>query len=435
MNPRLITAESRLRQKIPTSPISPFRLLLIFFSLASSAAGLAATAPYPWPVEPQFLTLTLERIASLPAAEQPAWRAYLNASQAVAAILPKREAFVTPSVQKLEGPGIPGKHSRGLQLFAAKDWYAGEVARAVADRVVAAQTKAGGWTKGNDYTKAVAEKTVGADVWSGGTLDNDATTWELRFLALAAAATADAARAASWRESFGRGLRYVLASQYPNGGFPQIYPLAGGYHDAITFNDDATVQALELLRDLADGKPEFAFVSADLRSQAGPSVARGLRCLLDTQLRAADGRRTVWCQQHDALTLKACAARNFEPVAACTNESAALVKFLMTVPNPSPEVRAAVQGAIAWFNRTTLRDLAWTRQGGTGQLVARPGAPPLWARMYELGTDRPIFGDRDRTVHFAVAELSSERRAGYAWYGAWPASALAAFATWPGKNQ
>src|SRR6185436_10314649 len=151
--------------------------------------------------------------------------------------------------------------------------------------------------------------------------DNDATTWEMRFLALAASATADAAKAAAWRESFLRGLRYVLAAQYPNGGFPQIYPLAGGYHDAVTFNDDAMVQALELLRDIRDEKPEFGFVPADLRTQTGPRVARGIACILAAQLRTANGRLTVWCQQHDALTLKPCAARNFEPAASCTNES------------------------------------------------------------------------------------------------------------------
>ncbi len=414
------------------------RLCPLAFSVAlhfAATFGLAATPPpYPWPGEPQFLPVTAERIATLPAEDQPAWRAYWASSQALAAQLPKREPFVAPSTQKLESAGIPGKHSRGLQLAAAKDWYASDAAKTVADGVVAAQSKAGGWTKGNDYTKPPGEKSGGADVWSGGTLDNDATTWELRFLALAAAAvTGDATRAAKWRESFVRGLRYIMASQYPHGGFPQIYPLAGGYHDAITFNDDAMVQALELLRDVAAGKPEFAFVPADLRAEAGSRVARGIRCILDTQLRSAAGGRTVWCQQHDALTLKACAARNFEPVAACTNESAALVKFLLLVPNPSPDVSAAIQGATAWFGRTALRDLAWTRQGGAGQLVAHPGALPLWARMYEIGTDRPIFGDRDRTVHFAVEELSSERRAGYAWFGVWPASALEASKTRSGK--
>jgi PelA/Pel-15E family pectate lyase len=133
--------------------------------------------------------------------------------------------------------------------------------------------------------------------------------------------------------------------------------------------------------------------------------------------------------------LKPCAARNFEPFAACTNESASLVRFLMSIPRPSSEVVAAVKGACAWLEKAAQRDRAWSRASGVGALVDRPGAPLLWARMYEIGTDQPIFGDRDRTVHYAVDELSSERRNGYAWYGTWPARALEEFKAWSAQNR
>ena len=71
------------------------------------------------------------------------------------------------------------------------------------------------------------------------------------------------------------------------------------------------------------------------RADCAPRVRRGIRCILATQLKDAAGRPNVWCQQHDALTLKACAARNFEPIAACTNESASTLRFLMSIPKPS----------------------------------------------------------------------------------------------------
>jgi pimeloyl-ACP methyl ester carboxylesterase len=54
----------------------------------------------------------------------------------------------------------------------------------------------------------------------------------------------------------------------------------------------------------------------------------------------------------------------------------------------------------------------------------------MWARLSELGTDKPIFGDRDRTIHYDVSELSDERRAGYTWYGEWPAGVLKKYQTW-----
>ena len=71
------------------------------------------------------------------------------------------------------------------------------------------------------------------------TLDNNSTTSELRFLALAG----DVAPDPRYRAAFLRGLEYLHAAQFPNGCWPQVYPLQGGYHDAATFNDDASVNA------------------------------------------------------------------------------------------------------------------------------------------------------------------------------------------------
>ena len=59
-----------------------------------------------------------------------------------------------------------------------------------------------------------------------------------------------------------------------------------------------------------------------------------------------------------------------------------------------------------------------------------PGSSPLWARFYETGTDRPIFGDRDQSIHDDVNEISLERRNGYAWYGEGPKRALDQYDIW-----
>jgi PelA/Pel-15E family pectate lyase len=47
-------------------------------------------------------------------------------------------------------------------------------------------------------------------------------------------------------------------------------------------------------------------------------------------------------------------------------------------------------------------------------------ALPLWARMYEVGTDRPIFSSRDGVTVYSLAEVDRERRTGSGWYGSWP---------------
>jgi PelA/Pel-15E family pectate lyase len=67
---------------------------------------------------------------------------------------------------------------------------------------------------------------------------------------------------------------------------------------------------------------------------------------------------------------------------------------------------------------------------GGRSLKALAGAGPLWARYYSLTTGRPIFGDRDKSIHDTVTEISLERRNGYAWFGTGPQRALAQYARW-----
>jgi PelA/Pel-15E family pectate lyase len=410
----------------------PFTRSLTLALLASvlSASVRASDPPRPWPPN-QFAPVTPERIAALPTAELPAWKAYWKASQKLAGRLSGATVTEYSTSNTIAVPPIKALYSKGLRLDAPAEWYAGEEARTFADHVVTAQTPVGAWNKGNDYAQAHPQSpAIEGNVWDRGTFDNDATILEMRFLARVNAASPDNARSAVWRKSFLRGLQYCLAAQYPNGGFPQIYPLAGGYHDGVTFNDNVTVRVLELLRDLAAGQPEFAFVSAKLRLETGRRVERGIGCILATQIKAGEGRRTIWAAQYDALTLQPAAARNFEPIGLDTRISAPITAFLMSRTNPSPAIVAAVDDAVAWFRRTSIPDMKWNRFSNEAQIVVSPGAPPMWARFYELDTEKPIFGDRDRTIHYAVSEVSGERRGGYTWYGNWPTEVLEKIEAW-----
>ncbi|MFG0295883.1 MAG: pectate lyase, partial [Maioricimonas sp. JB045] len=64
-------------------------------------------------------------------------------------------------------------------------------------------------------------------------------------------------------------------------------------------------------------------------------------------------------------------------------------------------------------------------------LTPDPDAPPLWARFYEIETNRPIFSDRDGIVKYDIQEIGSERRGGYTWYGTWGTRALKEYARLP----
>lgn len=398
--------------------------------------------------------LTEASLAKLPAAEREAWRAYLARSAALmaadkAALIAERRGL--PAIPP--GPGEGPSGGGGMPMNQPAAWYAGPEARRIADTVVSFQTPAGGWGKNQDragpqrlrgQSWVIAEKlpTYAADDIKSldsrwryvGTIDNNATVAELRFLARVQAQL-PGAEGNSYRAALDKGLRYLLAAQYPNGGWPQIYPLQGGYHDAVTFNDGAVSRTATLMLDVATRKGDFAFAGPELAAQAAVAAARAREVILRSQV-VIGGKRTIWGQQHDALTLAPVGARNFEPVALSSDESADLLLFLMQQPERSPEVRAAVAAGIAWLEAHALHDIEWPRKaaGPEGRrLVAKPGAGPLWARFYDIRTGKPIFGDRDRAIHTDVNDLSVERRNGYSWFNTAPAKAIAAYRDWAAR--
>lgn len=407
-------------------------LLLGALCLALPALCQSAVVGSMTPAQP----LTEARVAAL-----PPWQAYLARSRALMAADKAALAAEQPGADM---PARPHGSDNGMPLRRPGAWYGTPEAWKVAQNILSFQTPAGGWGKNVDRggpPRAPGEHYAppepgqrsesGAPRWNYvGTFDNGATTTELRFLARVQAHAAGA-QAESCRAAFMKGLRYVLDAQYPNGGFPQVYPLQGGYHDAVTLNDDAMVRVVELLLDVAEGKGELAFVPGALRDDARGAAARAVDLLVSTQHRAG-GRRTGWGQQYDALTLELAGARNFEPAALASPETAGVLMLLMRLPEPSPAVQEAVHAGVAWLRSVALRDVAWSADSPEAgrRLLPKPGAGPIWSRYYDPRSMRPVFGDRDRSIHDDVNELQIERRNGYAWFGGVPARVLERYAAW-----
>jgi PelA/Pel-15E family pectate lyase len=207
----------------------------------------------------------------------------------------------------------------------------------------------------------------------------------------------------------------------------------------LTFNDNAVTESAETLTKVAAGRrvgdEDYSFVPQGLRVRAMRAAGRALECVLRAQVVVHPGSEnpdpgspragvlTVWAQQYEPLTLKPVSGRNFEPAALSSGESADLMVYLMSLPQPSERVRRAIDAAGAWFECNRIMGYTWSggRQTPGGRKLTKvDGAGPLWARYYSLETGKPIFGDRDKTIHDDVMELSLERRNGYAWYSAGP---------------
>jgi PelA/Pel-15E family pectate lyase len=396
-------------------------------------------------------SITSARIAQLPAKDRAAWTTYLDRSQEQMRI--DRSTLLAERAPGTVEPPLPKESfgARSMPLHRDASWYGTPEARHIADVIVSFQTPAGGWSKnldmsgaprlrGQSYTTDNLSKHPSVEDFDTpkdpnqnyvGTLDNDSTTTELHFLALVSAATPGKA-GEPYRTSFLKGIHYLLAAQFPNGGWPQVWPLEGGYHDAITYNDNAVTESAELLTTVSNGGDDYAFVPVDLRRKAGAAARHALDCILATQI-IVHGKRTIWAQQHDALTFATVAGRNFEPTALSSGESSDILLYLMQLPHPSSAVVTAIQSGAEWLKAAAVHGQTWVSGRNTPDgrhLAPLTGAAPIWSRYYSITNGEPIFGDRDKTIHDDVRDLSIERRNGYAWYSSEPQKALDTYAAW-----
>ncbi|MBN1442335.1 MAG: pectate lyase [Planctomycetes bacterium] len=293
----------------------------------------------------------------------------------------------------------------------------------IAENVLLYQRASGGWPKNYDEKKKLtdAERTAILKDRSkdDAMIDNGATHTEIRLVAEAFRKTRDE----RFKESALRGIRYLLGGQYAGGGWPQRFPDPTGYARYITFNDNAMIGVISLLRDVARGDEVFSFVPQDVREKCQQAVERGIQCILKCQIRL-DGRRAAWCAQHDPETCEPRPARSYELASLSGSESVGIVRFLMQMEEPGDEVIRAIEDAVAWFERSKLEGIKVVRvkdatapRGYDQVVVEDPDAPPMWARFYDLESGRPIFCSRDGIPRRSLAEISYERRNGYSWLG------------------
>jgi len=323
-------------------------------------------------------------------------------------------------------------------------WFTTAEGRRIVDNILSWQNADGGWWKNYDPRNSRGPlrpdpRSAPGDkdsVWHRvSTFDNDATHSEMRVLARAYRVTGKEA----CRQAFERGLAYIFEAQYPNGGWPQRFPLQDNYGRRITFNDDAMTGVMALLKDIADAKPDFAFVPDEQRRQAKQAFDRGVEVILKCQINF-NGKLTVWCQQHDEVTFAPAGGRAYELPSLCGGESADIVLLLMSIEHPDARIRRSIEAAVAWYESAKITGKRWTMvdvptapRGRDRVLVDDPTAPPIWARFYDLKTGQPFFCSRDGIPRSSVDQISYERRMGYGWYGQWGRQVEKAYPAWKAR--
>lgn len=350
--------------------------------------------------------------------------------------VPKAEAPVAENAPALTGFSDAVSH---WQMENKGDYarHPPEDVGAIADNILLLQRDHGGWVKNRDPQRVLTDADVlqlmAEKKEAEGSFDNRNVYTQIEYLLAAFQLTGDV----RYREGADRGLTYLLSHQLePCGGWPHTVPAEVAYQDYITANDDVWSGILFMLRGVAEQAPPFDALSGAQRDAASAALARSERCLLDLQVRQ-DGKLTAWAGQYDPVTLEPRGARAFELASLASSESVNILRYLMSIDDPSAEIIASVEGGVAWLREVRLSGVRVERTAvpenagpefdglkGDSRLVEDAAAPPLWARFYDLADNTVVLANRDGIRVERYDQVHPERRTGYSWYGTWGQSLL-----------
>lgn len=320
----------------------------------------------------------------------------------------------------------PGTPSMGMALLRAYEVTGDsqylDAARAAADALATGQQESGGWDylvdfdprkssgcyRRTDAGKITAEDAAGRHNTS--TFDDNTTQSAIRFLLMLSHTSLGAdERDQRIVTALDYALKKMLEAQYPNGAWPQRYdgkarnpadyPVGKAsipntypreyarenYAGHYTLNDNSQRDCILVMLEAhkRTGKPEYL-----------AAAKKGGDFLIMAQLPEP---QPVWAQQYNKK-MEPAWARAFEPPSVSAGESSGVIRTLVDLYLETGEKKylQPIGAAIAWYQRSAI-------------------GPNKWARFYELGSNKPIYGDRDGKIHYTLEELSDERRTGYSW--------------------
>lgn len=312
----------------------------------------------------------------------------------------------------------------------------GDVA-AIADNLLLMQRNHGGWVQNRDPLQVLSQEDVSQLIAekgeAGGSFDNRNVFTQIEYLMGAYALTSDM----RYRNGARLGLDYLIRNQFAGcGGWPHTVPAQTDYQGRITVADEVFSGPLILLRRVVEAQAPFDALEGETRQAAREALARGEDCLLRLQVRQG-GVLTGWAGQYDPKTLAPMGGRKFELPAIVSQETVAIVKYLMSIRDPSPDVMASIEGAVSWLKEVQIdgvrletvpipEEAAYEYHNAKfdRRLTVDPDAPPLWARFYDLEDNSVVLANRDGIRVERYDQVLPERRTGYSWYGEWPAGLL-----------
>ncbi|MFO0798034.1 MAG: pectate lyase [Gemmataceae bacterium] len=297
------------------------------------------------------------------------------------------EGKAGPTTVFVQPPGTPAVGEAFLEAFAATgDRFYLDAAKAAAACLAAGQLQSGGWTQTIEFGPARRvgkyRKMPGGS-WNASSLDDDQTQAALRFLA-----RTDKALGFK-NEAVGDAARYgfdaLLAAQFPNGGFPQVFtgpspaaPVLKAKYPDFDYRTEGKVKEYWTHYTLNDGLPgTVADALVTAHQVYGDAKYKAALAKLGDFLILAQmpEPQAAWCQQYDR-DMRPVWARKFEPPAVSGWESQDALETLIHIARLTGDAKylEPVPRALAYLKKSRLPD---------GRL----------ARFYELKTNRPLYMD------------------------------------------
>jgi PelA/Pel-15E family pectate lyase len=210
------------------------------------------------------------------------------------------------------------------------------------------------------------------------TYDDDSTTGTARYLLRLYLITLDPA----YREPLLKALDFILMSQYPNGAWPQRYPLRYEFaHDGLpdytslyTFNDECITGNIEFLFEAYEKLGDERYLKASRRGMEFLIISQGPK------------DQPAWADQH-GFDLAPAWARTHEPAGFMIRYTSANIRALQRYYLMTGDRRYLdpIQPALDWFRRSALETLSDGRLKLSGR--------------YEVGTNLPLYNLRTDKVN------------------------------------
>ena len=278
-----------------------------------------------------------------------------------------------------------------------------DVTTSVADLIVALQNEDGGFQVLPDNYEMSQKETGLGSMKDVSSVYNGATTAELKYLARYI--TANKPEDSKYQDAFVKGIKYLLTTQRDNGGWSMNPGSGSGFNANIEVGNKAMTEVLTLLSDIAIlNNQDYVFARKAMNvDEIKSAVEKGNDFIVKSQI-SNNNKKSGWATQYDKsgnVTM----GHTYERESVSSYTTKDVIDYLMTIHNPSQDIKDAVESAYSWLKDVKIADkeqkVVKDTSMNNGFDVYLVDGSGTWASnyVYDKATDsyRPLYSDVDPT--------------------------------------